>query len=96
MSEKLDPRLAELVEQAETESGDRAVTLDVLVGLDVPLDATSRAELSALGLGVRSEIGTVLTGTISVADVRRLATSPRVVKVEASAPLFRERGEGGQ
>ena len=68
--DKLDPRLAEMVERAETARG-TAAKLDVLVGLHAELDAAARAELTALGLAVRSEVGTVLTGSVDAADVRR-------------------------
>lgn len=92
VTEKLDPRLLAIIEEAEQGSRDRTAAVDVLVGLDVPLDQDSRAELAARGLHVRSEIGTVLTGSVALSDVRRLAGATHVVKVEASAPLHPEPG----
>jgi hypothetical protein len=87
MSEKLDPALRDLVDHAEANA---AQPVDVLVAVDTPMDPELGRELLERGLHVRSEIGTVLTGSINVQDVDRLADSDRVVKVESSAPLFRE------
>jgi len=94
MPEKLDPRLLELVQSVDGGRGDSEATVEVLVALDAPIDAGVREELTARGLSLRSEIGTILTGTIRLKDVSRLASSPRVVKLEASAPLYRERSGG--
>jgi len=95
MNPKLDPNLAELVEGAA--AGDSGATVVVLVGLTSPLDASARVELEGRGLHIRSEVGDVLTGSVRLRDVVRLAASPLVKKVEASAPLYREpsHGEGG-
>jgi hypothetical protein len=93
MQEKLDPRLLALVESAGTDAEASAGTVDVLVGLDLPLDASTRNDLTSRGLTLRSDVGTVLTGSIKIGDVARLARSERVVKVEASAPLYREGGD---
>jgi hypothetical protein len=90
MPEKLDPRLLELVERSNQDVGESARVVEVVVGLDAPLDSGIRRDLVARGLSPRSELGTVLTGTIKLGDVSELADSPRVVKIEASAPLFRE------
>lgn len=96
MHTKLDPHLADLVEQAETNRGAAATTVDVLVGLATPVDAAIRADLTARGLRMRSEIGTVLTGSVPLRDVRRLAESPHVLKLEASTPLYREPTNPGE
>lgn len=85
MNEKLDPRLEEILE-----SDDHIDQVDVLVGLRVPIDDEIRTDLVSRGLTPRSEIGTVLTGSIARADVQRLAESAHVTKIEAGAPLFPE------
>jgi hypothetical protein len=93
MNPKLDPRLAEIVSRSRSRRRGRdsaPATVDVLVGLDVPLDESTRADLIARGLRLRSEIGTVLTGNVSLGDVAKLADSPHVTKIEASAPMYRE------
>ena len=97
MNTKLDPRLAELVERAAAGAAAGDTPVDVLVGLAEPLDAAGRRDLEARGLRVRSDTGTVLTGSVALRDVVRLAESPHVKKLEASAPLYREPsyGEGG-
>jgi hypothetical protein len=94
--EKLDPRLLELIEQADAGLVEPSTTVDVLVGLDVPIDASIRSELASRGLSLRSAIGTVLTGSIRVVDAERLAASERIVKLESSAPLYREPSRGGE
>jgi hypothetical protein len=90
VNEKLDPALEAIVETA----GATADRVDVLVGLDVPADDPVLADLTARGLAPRANTGTVLTGSIATDDVARLAESPHVVKIEASAPLHPEQGEG--
>jgi len=94
--EKLDPRLLELVEQADAGLLPPATTVDVMVGLDVPIDAAIRDELASRGLSLRSMIGTVLTGSIRLVDAERLAAFERIVKLESSAPLYREPSRGGE
>jgi hypothetical protein len=96
MAEKLDPRLLELVQNVDAGVGDSAVTVDVIVALNAPIDAAVRQELTSRGLTLRSEIGNVLTGSVTIGDVRRLAGAACVVKVEASAPLYREPSGGGE
>jgi hypothetical protein len=86
MPEKLDPMLRDLVERADV----RPAAVDVLVALDAPLDSRSRRDLAERGLTVRSDVGTIVTGSIELGDVGRLAESEQVVKVEAAAPLFPE------
>lgn len=92
MDEKLDPKLLQVVEKAHADTSAGAV-VQVLVGLDAALDETQRKDLASRGLTVRSEIGTVLTGSVAVQDVRRLAESPRVTKIELSGPMFPEGAE---
>lgn len=91
MAEKLDPRLLEVVERAEAGSADAEAVIGVLVGLNAPLNEKSRKDLISKGLTLRSEIGTVLTGSISVKDVVSVAGSPSVVKLEMSGPLYPEK-----
>ncbi len=97
MNPKLDPRLAEIMTRTGSRRRGRGApdTVDVLVGLEAPLDDASRADLIARGLRLRSEIGTVVTGNISVSDVSGLAESPHVTKIEASAPMYREPNTDG-
>ena len=90
MAEKLDPRLLDMVQHAGTGDEDNAASVDVIVGLDAPIDDAARRDLMKRGLALRSEIGTVLTGSVRITDVGRLADSVHVVKIEASAPLYRE------
>ena len=93
--EKLDPRLLELVEHAEGATGEAETVINVLVGLDAPLDAESRAALVNKGLTIRSELGNVLTGSIKLKDVTSVASSPRVVKLELSGPLYPDNSTDG-
>jgi hypothetical protein len=90
MSEKLDPGLLDLVEQAERGIGAGTAIVQLLIGLNAPLTPVERDDLVARGLRMRSEIGDVLTGTIAVGRLRELAASPHVVKLELSGPLFPE------
>ena len=90
MSEKLDPGLLDLVEQAERGVVAGTAIVQLLIGLNAPLTPADRNDLVARGLSVRSEIGDVLTGSIAVGQLRALAESPHVVKLELSAPLFPE------
>lgn len=90
MSEKLDPGLLDLVEQAERGVVAGTAIVQLLIGLNAPLTPADRNDLIARGLRVRSEIGDVLTGSIAVGQLRALAASPHVVKLELSAPLFPE------
>lgn len=91
MIEKLDPTLREI---SETQADRRdARSLTVLVGLRMPVDPTRMEELRALGLEPRSIVGDIVTGTISPADLTRLAGHPLVVKIEASRPMQLERFE---
>lgn len=92
MAEKLDPRLLELVQAASGDAAAQRVATDVLVALDAPIDDRVRRELTDRGLRIRSEIGTIVTGSINVGDARRLARSARVVKVEASGPMYQDAG----
>jgi hypothetical protein len=94
MAEKLDPRLLDMVQHADAGQSDSSATVDVLVAVDAPIDAAARRDLTARGLNMRSEVGTILTGSIRIGDVSRLAASSRVVKIEASAPLYREPSGG--
>jgi hypothetical protein len=96
VSDKLDPQLLALVEQSEAGQLDSQSVVDVLVGLDAPLDPARSRDLTARGLTIRSEIGTVLTGSIQLQDVARLAASEHVIRVDASTPLYREPHGGGE
>ena len=88
MTEKLDPNLLALVESATTAERDKAV--DVLVAIDRPADPGLLRELEALGLATRSSIGTILTGSVNLSNISRVADYPAVIKLEASVPMFRE------
>jgi hypothetical protein len=90
VSEKLDPGLLDLIEQAENGIVAGTAIVQLLIGLNAPLTVSERDDLLARGLNVRSEIGSVLTGSIAVNQVRKLAESPHVVKLELSAPLYPE------
>ncbi len=92
MPEKLDPRLLDAVERAAAGGVDDAgdTEVDVIVGLDGPLDAGTRQDLTARGLRVRSEIGDVLTGSMLLRAAHNVAASPHVRAIEASGPLFPE------
>jgi hypothetical protein len=88
MTEKLDPNLLALVESATTSERDQAV--DVLVAIDRPADPDLLRELEARGLSIRSTIGTILTGSVKVSNIARVAEYPAVIKLEASVPMYRE------
>jgi hypothetical protein len=90
VSEKLDPGLLDLVEQADRGIVAGTAIVQLLIGLNAPLTPADRNDLVARGLRVRSEIGDVLTGSIAVGQLRELAASPHVVKLELSGPLFPE------
>jgi hypothetical protein len=87
---KLDPRLAELVEAADSGVAEGTAPVDVLVALDVPIDDEIRQDLGARGLSIVSEVSTVLTGNVVINSLSHVAESPHVVKLEASAPLYAE------
>jgi len=87
---KLDPRLAALVEAARSGAPEAAERVDVLVALVAPMDDAVRADLESRGLAVRSEVGTVCTASVTVEDAMRVAASPHVLTIEASAPLYAE------
>ena len=89
MSPKLDPRLLELLESTSATSTPTRL-IDVLVGLDTPLTPELRDDLGRRGLSVRTDASTVLTGTVALHDLARLAESPRVQQIELSAPLYTE------
>ncbi len=90
MTQKLDPRLLELIENAAQDARDLETTLVILLGLDTNLDPDTRHDLEARGLSVRSVIGDVLTGTVRLQDVPQLAASPRVRSIELSSALYPE------
>ena len=87
---KLDPRLAAMVEAARSGAAETAERVDVLVALVAPMDDAIRADLESRGLAVRSEVGTVCTASVTMEDVLRVAASPHVLTIEASAPLYAE------
>jgi hypothetical protein len=88
MTEKLDPALLAMAEEAASDGSRREVV--VLVGLRAPAEPEQIAQMEALGLTPRSTLGDILTGKIAIENLNRLAAHPLVVKVEASGPLFRE------
>jgi hypothetical protein len=87
MSQKLDPTLLEMTERANLRDEQM---VEVLVGLVAPGTPADIAELKRRGLRVRSEIGDVLTGTVSLGRVREVAAHPCVAMVQASGPLYLE------
>ncbi len=91
MGDKMDPKLLELLEDASVEP---ARQLELMVALTSDIDDAIRAELLARGLRIRSELGTILTGSAPVENLARVSDSPHVLKLELSAPMYRERGEG--
>lgn len=95
MRQKLDPRLLEILERSAANLNHRG-EVDVLVAVDAPLSASVRDDLVRRGLALRTEAGTVLTGSVQLTDVILLADSPRVVQIELSAPLYPERASGGE
>ncbi len=80
---KLDPMLAELVEQPEPPSGQ----VVVMVALGGAPDESELDMLAKAGLATRSIIGDIATGTVAVADLERLAAVPAVVAIEGSRLL---------
>lgn len=96
MQQKLDPRLLEMVQQAQAGVREAAATVDVMVALSTPLTPALRRDLKTRGLNLRSEIETILTGSIRLSDVSRLAGLAQVVKIEASSPLYPEVPSGGE
>lgn len=94
MTEKLDPRLLDLVERTPPGATEQDASLTVLLALDAVPDDAIRNDLENLGLSLRSIAGDVLTGTVRLGDVRRLAASPHVITIELSGALYPEGFEG--
>jgi hypothetical protein len=89
MKQKLDPRLLALLEQPAPGATAHEV-VDVMIGLDAPLSQEMQNDLNERGFALRSEAGTVLTGSVALANASQLAESPHVLMIELSAPLYRE------
>jgi hypothetical protein len=94
MTEKFDPRLLDLVERIAQGASEQDATLTVLLALDAVPDDAVRNDLENRGLTLRSIAGDVLTGTVRLGDVSRLAASPHVITVELSSALYLEGSEG--
>jgi hypothetical protein len=90
VSNKLDPRLLQMVEALDSEMTDGSVRVDILLGLNAPFDDAARLTLESLGLETRSVAGDVISGTVRLDDAVRLAQSPLVLKLEAGAPMYSE------
>jgi hypothetical protein len=86
MKQKLDPRLLAKLEQSTSE----AEVVDVLVALDIPLTPALRQDLQQRGLALRTDAGTVLTGSLALNEVFQLAGSPHILMIELSGPLYSE------
>jgi hypothetical protein len=83
MNSKLDPILAEIVEQPELQES----RVRVLVALNTTLDESELAMLEASGLVTGSIVGDIATGSVKVADLPRLAAMPQVVAIEGGRPM---------
>ena len=94
---KLDPNLLESLDQLESGLSEADREVQVIIGLGSAADASVEADLERRGLTLRSRVGNVLTGSIALGNVRRLAEADCIVKIEMSAPLYPEAlgGEGG-
>jgi hypothetical protein len=88
MTQKLDPNLLAIAEEAQSSEG--LVEVVVIVGLNAPAAPEDIAELQERGLATRSTIGDIVTGKIAIQNLSRLAECPLVKKVESSGPMFRE------
>ena len=88
MTQKLDPNLLAITEEAQSSEGLDEVV--VIVGLKAPAAPEDIAELEERGLVTRSTIGDIVTGKIAIRNLSRLAECRSVVKVESSGPMFRE------
>lgn len=94
MDEKLNPVLQERVERALSAAGGQDVDrIDVIVALRRPADEDTLADLADRGLGVRSVIGDILTGSVEMTAVPMLAESDEVVTIEAGGLLTLENGD---
>jgi len=93
MSDKLDPNLRALLESAGATAAASAQQepVPVIVGLSAPASPMEIDALRERGLNVRSVIGDVLTGTVPLAKISRVADHGLVTKIEASTPLYPEK-----
>jgi hypothetical protein len=80
---KLDPVLADLVEHPEA----APPSVAVMVALDIDPHEPEFASLEAAGLHRRSVVGDVVTGSIAVEDLPRLAAVACVVAVQGGGAL---------
>jgi hypothetical protein len=89
--DKLDPDLLRLSqEQAvghESVGHESGATVRVMLALRNAPDAADVARLESCGLSMGSAAGDVLTGTVPVSALSRLAQDPLVVKIEGSRPM---------
>ncbi len=85
MTSKLDPSLETIACDPDSRAADQEVA--VIIGLNVSAGPGETRELEASGVTTRSIIGDIVTGKISVSNLRRLELIPWVVKVESSTLL---------
>jgi hypothetical protein len=86
MNPKLDPILAEMTEQPELQES----RVTVLIALSMTPDASELAMLEAAGLVTGSIVGDIATGSVTVADLPRLAAMPQVIVIEGGRPMEAE------
>lgn len=83
---KFDPALLEKVESSSASEQDEV--LDIMVALARPADEHELEQLRKAGLELRSIIGDILTGSIKLGRLSKLADSALVIQIEASRPLY--------
>jgi hypothetical protein len=84
--DKLDPDLLRLA-QEQAVGHESAASVRVMLALRNAPDAADVARLESCGLSMGSAAGDVLTGTVPVSALERLARDPLVVKIEGSRPM---------
>ena len=92
MRQKLDPRMLELLERSDKTQGELD-TVQVLLAIDAPLSVDTRDDLIRRGLSLRTEAGTVLTGSVRLRNIGELEDSPHVVQIELSAPQYLDKSK---
>lgn len=85
---KFDPTLLEKIESSS--ASEQNEVLDIMVALARPADEHELEQLREAGLDLRSTIGDILTGSIKLGRLSKLAESGLVIQIEASRPLYPE------